>query len=115
PAFAGKKATCQKCGCRLLISADFSEIRQLELEAVRNAAEATVSNSPSTATSPAEFDLVLGQNVFGWKLSRKWALGLAGLLMLVLLLMTMFFTNKASQAEQDRLRQQFRSRSTERG
>lgn len=113
PAFAGKKATCQTCGCRLLIAPDFSEIRQLELVATCNAPDSPTPQNPSSASAPEGFDLVLGQAVFGWKLSRKWALGLAGLLILSLLLLTMFFTNKASQAERDRLREQFRPRTME--
>lgn len=113
PAFAGKKATCQKCGCRLLISADFSEVRQFELVAVRNVAESSATNSPSSTANSGEFDLVLGQVVFGWKLNRQWALGLAGLLILLLLLLTMYFTDKASQSERVRLREQFRARTME--
>ena len=120
PAFAGKKATCQTCQCRLLVSPDFSEMRKLELVPVRNTADSPTTNGNSksgsvSSTAPAgEFDLVLGQKVFGWKLNRKWALGLAALLVLFLLLMTMFFTNQASQAERERLKEQYRPRTMER-
>lgn len=112
PAFAGKKATCQTCKCRLLISTDFSELRKLELAPIGEEV-APAPRGIGSAASKDEFDLVLGQKVFGWKVNRKWALGLAGLLVLFLLLMTMFFTNRASHAERDRLREQFRPKSME--
>lgn len=120
PTFAGKKATCQTCGCRLMISADFSEMRKLELVAAPD--QATSSSRPakdasgsraSNAASPGEFDLVLGQELFGWKLDRKVALALAGTLIALLLLITVFFTRQASQAEQEKLREQFRPRAME--
>lgn len=117
PAFAGKKATCQTCGCRLMISPDFSEMRKLELVPTQDEASASSitardpnGSSDPSSTSAGEFDLVLGQEVFGWKLSRRWAMAAAGVLVLFLLLMTVFFTNRASQAEQERLREQFRPR-----
>lgn len=117
PAFAGKKATCQTCGCRLMISSDFSEMRKLELvsapeQATASSGSAKDSNASGvpSASSPGEFDLVLGQEVFGWKLSRKLALGLAGCLIGLLLLLTAYFTNQASQVEQARLREQLRPR-----
>ncbi len=119
PAFAGKKASCQTCGCRLLISADFSELRKLELAAISDETSlstrgnGSMASGVSSATAPGEFDLVLGQEVFGWKLNRKWAFGLAGMLVLFLLLMTMFFTNQASKAERDRLREQYRPKTME--
>ena len=96
----------------MLISTDFSELRKLELTPIGDEA-APVPRGNGSAASKDEFDLVLGQQVFGWKLNRKWALGLAGLLVFFLLLMTMFFTNRASQAERDQLREQFRPRTME--
>ena len=120
PAFAGKKATCQTCGCRLMISTDFSELRKLDLVPAQDEVAASsisgrdsnVSGAPSLA-SPGEFDLVLGQEVFGWKLSRRLALGLAGGLIVLLLLLTAYFTNLASRVDQDLLREQLRPRSVE--
>lgn len=119
PAFAGKKASCQSCGTRLLISSDFSEIRKLELVVQRDGVAPSMSNNNSmvsniaTASPTGEFDLVLGQEVFGWKLNRRWALGLVGLLLLFLILMTMFFTNRANRQALEQLRQQYRPRSME--
>ncbi len=115
PAFAGKKASCQTCGCRLLITPDFSELRRLELATAEGDATALATRVSYSAGSKEEFDLVLGQKVFGWKLNRKWAVGLAGLLVFLLLLMKMFFTHQASQAERDRLREQYRPRTMEGG
>lgn len=119
PAFAGKKATCQTCHSRLMISPDFSELLKLELEETReevglpSSGKIESSSRDSSGSTRGEFDLVLGQEVFGWKLNRKWAFGLAGVLLAFLLLMTMFFTNKASQAEREQLREQLRPRSME--
>lgn len=115
PAFAGKKASCQTCGCRLLIAPDFSELRRLELATTDSDEVASTKRVSDAAGSKEEFDLLLGQEVFGWKLNRKWALGLAGLLVFLLLLMTLFYTRQASQAERDRLREQYRPRSMEGG
>ncbi|TXT21050.1 MAG: serine/threonine protein kinase-related protein [Planctomycetota bacterium] len=114
PAFAGKKATCQKCQCRLLIAPDFSELLQLELVTVRdkdNTSESRREANPSrdsANTTPGEFELVLGSQVFGWKLSRKAALGIVGVLALFLLSMTVFFTWQASRSEQERLQERLR-------
>jgi serine/threonine-protein kinase len=113
PAFAGKKATCQKCQSRLLIAPDFSEVRKLELVPL-NRSESGNGSKDSGTSSAGEFELVLGKKMFGWKLTRQWALRLAGLLILLLVLLTIFFTNKSSQAERERLREQYRPRSMER-
>lgn len=117
PAFAGKKATCQTCNCRLMISPDFSEMRKLELVAAPQQATASSKDSNASgvasASSPGEFDLVLGQAVFGWKLSRKIALSLSGGLLLLLLLLTAYFTNQASRAENERLKEQYKPRRME--
>lgn len=118
PAFAGKKASCRKCQCRLLISADFSELRRLEMVPVQRTTttssnESKVGNTAS-ASSPGEFDLVLGSEVFGFKLNRRWALGLAGGLISFMLLMTFYFTNRAANAERERLEQEFRLRTMKR-
>ncbi|MFM9964920.1 MAG: serine/threonine protein kinase [Planctomycetaceae bacterium] len=119
PAFAGKRATCQTCACRLLIAPDFSELRMLEpVAAVADADPlkprgGAKSEEVASAASGGEFDLVLGQEVFGWKLNRKWALSLAALLVLFLVLMAMFLTNQSSQSERERLRDQYRPRSME--
>lgn len=119
PAFAGKRATCQTCACRLLISPDFSELRMLKLVTVReespasNPRDGSKSDDATSATSGGEFDLVVGQEVFGWKLNRKWALSLAALLVLFLVLMAMFFTNQSSRGERERLRDQYRPRTME--
>lgn len=120
PTFAGKKASCQSCGKRLLISADFSEVQQLEL--VNNREQVASDKLRSSAMAgnveetmlPGEFDLVLGQHVFGWKIGRRWALGLAVALLSLLLLMTWSFTNRSNRQEQDRLREQYRPRTMER-
>jgi hypothetical protein len=104
----------------LLISTDFSELRKFELVGLRD--ETTTSERGSTssfrsgtsAAPPSEFDLVLSNNVFGWKLNRKWALSLAGGLIGLLLLLTAYFTNQASRAENERIRQEFEHRATQR-
>ena len=115
PGFAGKKATCQGCGCKVLIAPDFREIRQLELVEIRSEPNATSSNrsSATSGTAGGEFDLVLGAAVFGWKLNYKIVYGIAGTLVLFLMLMTMYFTNLTAEAEQERIRDQLRPRQME--
>ncbi len=117
PAFAGKKASCQTCSARLLISTDFSEVRQLEVRTVRDNEVFATGSSPAgnadSNTALGEFNLILGQEMFGWKLNRIWALGLMTLLVLFLLFMTTYFNRSALQAERERMREQFRPRSVE--
>jgi serine/threonine-protein kinase len=108
PAFAGKVATCKGCECRLQIAPDFSEIRKLEpVPVAAESANPSLRSNVSTTVEPHnEFDLVLGQDVFGWKLNRNVVLGLGAALILFLMLMTMFLTNRAARIERDREKQQ---------
>lgn len=121
PAFAGKKATCQKCQCRLLISPDFSELLKLELVTVRGtkgsseSGKGSNSSRDSSSTSRGEFELVLGNELFGWKLSRKWALGLAAGVIALLLLLTAYFTHQASRVEKERLQEKLEQQLNPRG
>jgi eukaryotic-like serine/threonine-protein kinase len=115
PAFAGKRAACKACGIRLLISPDFSEVQQLELVEIRDDAGSSPANRVAVASAGPgnESDVILGQELFGWKLSRRLALGLATVLVLLLMLIAVYFTNQANQAERAREREMTRPRQTE--
>jgi hypothetical protein len=101
-------ATCKGCNCRVQIAPDFSEIRKLERIAPPPDAENPDRRSASSGArnASAESDLVLGQEVFGWKLSRKWALGLAVGLISFLMLLTMIMTQRSARLERERAKQE---------
>lgn len=108
PAYAGKMATCKGCNCRVQIAPDFSEIRKLErIVAPPDADNAGRRSASSGARAAAgESDLILGQEVFGWKLSRKWAVGLAVGMIAFLMLLTMIMTQRSARLERERAKQE---------
>ncbi len=112
PSYAGKRATCKSCGARLQISADFSELQQLEsVDPLQEMVKAAASET--SRQNQEKSDLVLGQELFGWKLSRTWTVRLAIVLGLFLAMMLVLFTYWHGATEREKLRDQLRPRALE--
>lgn len=106
PEYAGKAARCKQCDAPLLIAPDYRDVR---LQTATASADTPKSGSAGNAQS----DLVLGQELFGWKIGQRGALALAAALVLILMLLTMFFTSRAGRAELEKERERARPKSME--
>lgn len=111
PEYAGKAARCKQCDAPLLIAPDYRDVRLQTGPVAATAASADTPKSGSAGN--AQSDLVLGQELFGWKIGQRGALALAAALVLILMLLTMFFTSRAGRAELEKERERARPKSME--
>jgi serine/threonine-protein kinase len=107
---AGRNGRCAQCATRLRIGADLMTLTILP----ERSSDATGS-SGSSGTGSAE-DLIIGEKVFGLKLSRNAMLGLGGvLLIIVIAALVIFFLqlSKPDLEKQERqMQQRFQNRET---
>ncbi|CAK9111356.1 Serine/threonine-protein kinase PksC [Durusdinium trenchii] len=73
PAHAGKRGKCVQCGGRIAISRDLTELQLLEQA---NSATSQIHN-PSRSELSDDFDMVLGQELFGYRLTKRQSIWLA--------------------------------------
>jgi hypothetical protein len=108
PEHAGRNGRCVQCATRLRIGAD---LMTLTILPERNSDASGSSNS--SAAGSAE-DLIIGEKVFGLKLSRNAMLGLgAGLLVTVVAALVIFFLQLAKpdlEKQEQEIRQRFQNR-----
>jgi len=98
PHFAGRRGRCAKCQTPLLIGEDLCSLSVVAPKILP--ADASGSASSSQVRSSAEAsDLVLGDELFGLKLSRKVAIGVAAGTVIALLAATVFVTWSATKPE----------------
>lgn len=98
PHFAGRRGRCAKCQTPLLISDDLCSLRVVTPKILPADARGTASSSQVRNAADAS-DPVLGDELFGLKLSRKVAFGVAAATVCALLGATVFVTLTATQPE----------------
>jgi serine/threonine protein kinase len=96
PHFAGRRGRCAKCQTPLLIGEDLCSLSIVAPKILPSDAGASASSS-QVRTSADASDLVLGDELFGLKLSRKVAIGIAAGTVVALLAATVFVTLSATQ------------------
>lgn len=73
PAHAGKRGKCVQCGGRIAINRDLTELQLLE-----QASSATSQiHNPNRSELSDDFEMVLGQELFGYRLTRRQTIWLA--------------------------------------
>ena len=108
PAHAGRRGRCIHCHTRLKISKNLTKLIQLP--------EDDGGNRPRRADGSGE--LIIGEKVFGWQLSKKTAMIIASVLLVLTLgitvYLTVFLTGKSDQEKlRDKIKDSGKSTETE--
>lgn len=85
PAFKGKRGKCVKCGALLSIKKNLKELQLLE----------RISSASGSSQSNDDFNLIVGQEVFGWRLSVQQAIVALVVLIIVSTLGFVYATRSA--------------------
>ncbi|MCR9200014.1 MAG: serine/threonine protein kinase [Planctomycetaceae bacterium] len=99
PAHAGRRGRCIHCHTRLKISKNLTKLIQLPED----------EGGTRPRRSDGSGELIIGEKVFGWQLSRKTAMTIASVLLLITLCvtvyLTVFLTGKSDQEKlKDRIK-----------
>lgn len=95
PHFAGRRGRCAKCQTPLVIGEDLCSLSIFAPKVLPPDASGSASSSQVRSSAEAS-DLVLGDELFGMKLSRKAAIGIAAGTVIALLAVTVFLTMSAT-------------------
>ncbi|MHC4876650.1 MAG: serine/threonine-protein kinase [Planctomycetota bacterium] len=106
PHFAGRRGRCAKCETPLLIGED---LRTLTVVTGKAASASRSNVSSRDQNSPDSSDLVLGDKLFGLELSKKVAVAVAAITVLIMLGTTIFLTLTATKDEEPEQLKHFRS------